>query len=107
MGMIMGSIHDPWARHDDADERVLRDTLGRRLRECRKQRRMTMVMLGRVAQCSQSLLSKIENGVIMPSIPMLHRLASALDVKPSALLGEEIRSAAEDDGRPDHGERGV
>ena len=100
----MGPMHDVLPRHDDADEQILRDTLKRRLRLCRKQRRMTMVMLGRVARCSQSFLSKIENGVIMPSIPMLHRLAFALDVKPSALLGEDVRSSAGDDGRSGRGE---
>lgn len=50
-----------------------------------------MVTLGRMAHCSQSFLSKVENGSIIPSIPMLYRLASALDVKPSALLGESPR----------------
>jgi mannose-6-phosphate isomerase-like protein (cupin superfamily) len=31
------------------------------------------------AGCSESLLSKVENGKASPSLPMLHRLAQALD----------------------------
>lgn len=49
---------------------------------------MTMVDLARIAHCSQSFLSKVENGSIIPSIPMLMRITTALDVKLSLILGE-------------------
>lgn len=84
----MGSSHGLTPNDDDADEVVLRNALGKRLRLRRKERGITMVALGRIAHCSQSFLSKVENGSIIPSIPMLYRLASALDVRPSLLLGE-------------------
>ena len=41
---------------------------------------MTMVSLGKIAHCSQSFFSKVENESIIPSIPMLYRLARALGV---------------------------
>lgn len=75
---------------DIPDEQKLRLTLGRSLRKIRKEQGMTMVVLGRASQCSQSFLSKVENGGIVPSIPMLQRLARALGVKPSSLLGEDV-----------------
>ena len=51
-----------------------------------------MVKLSHIAHCSQSFLSKLENGSITPSIPMLQRLARALDVKPSSLCCEIAQS---------------
>lgn len=53
---------------------------------------MTMVKLGHVAQCSHSFISKVESGLLLPSIPMLYRLAQALDVKPSSLCEEADQS---------------
>lgn len=88
----MGSSEDPTSKSDDSDERILRSILSKRLRQCRKQNKLTMVMLGRRAQCSQSFLSKVESGNIVPSIPMLYRLAGALDVTPSSLLCEAAQS---------------
>lgn len=53
---------------------------------------MTMVELGKIAHCSQSFLSKVENGSIIPSIPMLIRIALALHVSPSSLLRDDDQS---------------
>ena len=91
----MGSSYDLTPSHQDADERVLRGILSKRLRQSRKQNKLTMVMLGRRAQCSQSFLSKVESGNLVPSIPMLYRLAGALDVAPSSLLCEAAQSLAD------------
>jgi transcriptional regulator with XRE-family HTH domain len=87
----MGSFYDP-REENDVNEKKSNVTLEKRLRQCRKERGMTMVMLGRVAQCSQSFLSKVESGNIVPSIPMLYRLAYALDVSPRSLLSEAPQS---------------
>jgi transcriptional regulator with XRE-family HTH domain len=53
--------------------------LGIRLRLARQTRGMTLKALSDAANCSESLLSKIENGKASPSLPMLHRLVGALD----------------------------
>lgn len=52
--------------------------LGARLRLARQTRGLTLKALAAAADCSESLLSKIENGKASPSLPMLHRLVSAL-----------------------------
>jgi transcriptional regulator with XRE-family HTH domain len=50
-----------------------------RLRLARQLRGMTLKAVADAAGCSESLLSKVENGKASPSLPMLHRLAQALD----------------------------
>jgi transcriptional regulator with XRE-family HTH domain len=52
--------------------------LGARLKLARQTRGLTLKALSLAADCSESLLSKIENGKASPSLPMLHRLVSAL-----------------------------
>ncbi len=53
--------------------------LGARLKLARQTRGLTLKALALAADCSESLLSKIENGKASPSLPMLHRLVQALD----------------------------
>jgi transcriptional regulator with XRE-family HTH domain len=53
--------------------------LSMRLRLARQIRGMTLKSVADAAGCSESLLSKIENGKATPSLPMLHRLVQALD----------------------------
>ncbi len=43
---------------------------------------------GRVG-CSESLISKIENGVALPSVTVLHKIVSALNVSMAALFADE------------------
>lgn len=75
---------------DQLAEQDLRIRIGMRLRRIRKERGITMVALGQIAQCSQSFLSKVESGSLMPSLPMLHRIAHALGVGPGLFLDEKI-----------------
>lgn len=53
--------------------------LGIRIRHARMLRGMTLKRLAETAQCSESLLSRIERNQTMPSLATLHRLACALD----------------------------
>ncbi|MEX6508961.1 cupin domain-containing protein [Jiella sp. M17.18] len=55
------------------------NNLGTRLRLARKTRGLTLKALAAAAGCSESLLSKIENGKVFPSLPMLHRLVAVLE----------------------------
>lgn len=81
------ALHEPPATGvADGDERALRTRLGTRLRSRRKERGLTMVVLAHRAQCSQSLLSKVESGVLLPSLPMLQRLSRALESEISYFL---------------------
>ena len=54
--------------------------LATRLRLARQMRGMTLKVLADAAGCSESLLSKIENGKAFPALPMLHRLVQSLDM---------------------------
>ncbi len=53
--------------------------LGMRLKLARQIRGMTLKAVAEAASCSESLLSKIENGKASPSLPMLHRLVQVLE----------------------------
>ena len=72
----------PMQSRSDKDELDARtaERLSTRLRMARHMRGMTLKALADAAGCSESLLSKIENGKSYPSLPMLHRLVQALDI---------------------------
>ena len=63
-------------------------TIGRRIRAFRKLQRRRLLDLAEQAGCSESLLSRIENGRIMPSLTTLHRLSQALGVNVAALVDD-------------------
>src|SRR6266404_3895496 len=62
--------------------------LGLRLRMARRTKGWTMKQLATAAGCSESLLSKIENGRNLPSLPQLHRLVQVLDTNIGWLFGD-------------------
>jgi transcriptional regulator with XRE-family HTH domain len=64
------------------------ERLSARLRRARQMRGMTLKTLADAAGCSESLLSKIENGKAYPSLPMLNRLVKALDTTMGWLFDE-------------------
>lgn len=53
--------------------------LGANLRHLRMVKAMRLAELAKLAECSEGLLSKIENGKATPSLNLLLRLAAALD----------------------------
>lgn len=63
--------------------------LGVRIRHARRVAHLTMTQAAERAGCSESLISKIENGQATPSLAMLHRIAVALDTNIAALTREE------------------
>lgn len=68
--------------------------LGLRLRELRRTQSLTLDMLAQRAQVSRAMISKIERGEKMPTVGILVRIATGLNVSLSALLGEQAQSAA-------------
>ena len=60
-------------------DQISSSRLSIRLRLARQIRGMTLKSVADAAGCSESLLSKIENGKATPSLPMLHRLVLALE----------------------------
>jgi transcriptional regulator with XRE-family HTH domain len=53
--------------------------LGPRLKHARMVQRRTLGAVSEAAGCSESMLSKIERGLALPSLAALHRLAAALN----------------------------
>lgn len=81
MGMAGSSTEafDPAGEDDDLD-------VGHRLKQFRKSAGMRLKDVADAAGCSESMLSKVENGQVSPSINMLHRLTKALGVNISSLF---------------------
>lgn len=63
--------------------------LGTRLKHARLAHKMTMKACAIKAACSESQISKIERGLVSPSLAMLHRLAAALETNTSYLIGHD------------------
>ncbi len=66
--------------------------IGLRLRHARIVRGLTLKQVADAAECSESLISKLENDRASPSFTMLHRLTAILGVNIAALFAgnEEI-----------------
>jgi len=80
----------PRAARPAASKTAPPPSLGPRLRHARLVAGYTLLQLARKANCSESLISKIERGQASPSLATLHRLAVALDTNIGALTSEEI-----------------
>ncbi|MBG6237225.1 putative transcriptional regulator/DNA-binding XRE family transcriptional regulator [Mycetocola sp. CAN_C7] len=78
----------------DADETGVLDalTLGRRIRELRVARGMTLEQLGTAIDRAPSQVSTIENGRREPRLSMLRQIAAALSTTTENLLREEAPS---------------
>lgn len=63
--------------------------IGLRIRKLRTQQNRTLQEIADVCGFTKSLLSKIENGVVVPPVATLSKIAKALGVKMSALIEEE------------------
>lgn len=63
--------------------------LGIRVRHARQVAGLTLTQVAQKAQCSESLVSKVENGQATPSLAMLHRIAVALATNIATLTSEE------------------
>lgn len=60
--------------------------VGNQVRHYRQVRSMMLRELASKAGCSESLLSRVENNLVSPSLSTLHRICKALDVGVAALL---------------------
>lgn len=79
----------PAARTADDGAGKTASMLGGRIRHARRVMHLTMTQVAAKASCSESLISKIENGQATPSLAMLHRIAVALDTNIAALTAED------------------
>lgn len=76
------------AAHGSLDLESQRSRLGAKLRLARRTRNLTLRALASQAECSESLLSKLENGHALPSLALVHRLVLALGINTSWLFDE-------------------
>jgi transcriptional regulator with XRE-family HTH domain len=67
----------------------IRELLGRRIREIRKQRKLTQEELAERAGTDVKYLGGIERGTENPTIAMLEKLAHALSVKSYQIINTE------------------
>lgn len=73
----------------NADIKSTGTPLGMRLRHVRLVQEMTLKQLAQKVECSESLLSKLENDAASPSLAMLHRLAKALETSIADLMADD------------------
>ena len=88
MEMLLKSNHVAAPNPDDVGVKPP-SMLGVRLRHARLVAGLTMTQVAQKSQCSESLISKIENGQASPSLAMLHRIAVTLDTNIAALTTDE------------------
>ena len=86
----MTNVNSPVTEHD----------IGTKLRGMRRMKKLRLKDVAGAIDCSESLLSKIENNKVQPTLKVLHRLAAELGTTIGALFTDEpreeiiIRSAA-------------
>ncbi len=62
--------------------------IGPKIRAYRKEKGLRLIDLSKAARISSAMLSKIENGRIIPTIPTLFQLISVLQVEPQDFFAE-------------------
>lgn len=67
-----------------------KELLGKNLKRLRKFQNLTLKQVADIANCSESLLSKVENGIGNPSLNTLHAIASAVGADIGTLFMENI-----------------
>ena len=69
-----------------------REALGKRIREARKQKKLTQEKLAELVGVTDVYISEIERGNKMPSIPLFISIVEALDISADYLLRDNISS---------------
>ncbi len=69
--------------------------LGKKIREARKQRKLTQEALAEKANIGVVYLGEIERGLKMPSVAVFIRIVEALDISADFILRDELPSGRE------------
>jgi transcriptional regulator with XRE-family HTH domain len=64
--------------------------VGSRLRRARLSKGLRMRDLAQAAGCDESMISKIEAGKVLPSLPMLNKMVYALNLDMASFFGQKI-----------------
>jgi transcriptional regulator with XRE-family HTH domain len=70
-------------------------TLGEKIKQARKAKKLTQVELADIAGVNSNHLSRLERGVFQPSVDVLRSLAAALELSVDFLLSKEDEGATE------------
>lgn len=70
---------------------------GKRIREIRQSQKMTITELAKVVMVSKSLISQVERGEVLPSLPTLEKIATALKVPIGDVFKIETQAVEEED----------
>ena len=74
------------------------DDLGAKLKQTRKNKKMSLRKLGEIAHLSHSFIADIESGRSNPSLDTLDALAKALEVSVQDLIGKSSNQPVTDNG---------
>ena len=74
---------------EEMAESAINGLTGRRIKARRLETGLTLKSLALKSRCSESMVSKIENGKVSPSISILHRIAAALETNIAELVAED------------------
>lgn len=66
-----------------------KEILKRRIVQARERKELNQAQLAQLAGVTPAAISQIENGLRVPSIPVLHRIADVLEVTLDFLLGKK------------------
>ena len=70
-----------------------KEILGARIRERRKQRKLTLEKLAEIAGVGTVFLGEVERGTKMPSLKTFIKILNALDMSADILLRDEVNAA--------------
>lgn len=73
------------------------NTTGSRIRKIRQEQRITIAELARMVGVSKSLISQVERGEVLPSLPTLEKIAVALKVSISEVFRIENNQVEEEE----------
>ena len=68
-------------------------TIGERIKKARKDKEMTLQQVADIMDCSPQMISQYENNKRKPKLTTIRRIATALDVTTSELIGSEGTAA--------------
>ncbi len=70
--------------------------ISKRIREERARQSITQARLAKEAKVTPAAISQTDNGKLIPTVPVLHRVAGVLNVSLDYLIGQSDQSQIED-----------
>ncbi len=100
LGTAFDNTADAYSKQRREAAPIAADTVGYRLRELRTNRKLSLGALGKRLGVSRQCIQQWEKGTSIPNNDTARRLATALDVTPQELLGNEREYTDESGSEP-------